>query len=64
MSAPLRPPPALFFRHLKDLRTKGRVEVPAWVQRMAARRCKTLVACRSCHEAIHAGRPTRQPSRI
>jgi hypothetical protein len=27
---------------------------------MAARRRKTLVLCRSCHEAIHAGRPVRQ----
>ncbi|MFK0114218.1 reverse transcriptase domain-containing protein [Streptomyces sp. NPDC091217] len=51
-------------RHLKDLHTRGRADAPAWVQRMAARRRKTLVVCRSCHEAIHAGRPTRQPSRI
>jgi hypothetical protein len=29
--------------------------------RMAARRRKTLVVCRVCHEDIHAGRPTRQP---
>ncbi|WP_345664917.1 hypothetical protein [Streptomyces iranensis] len=51
-------------RRLKDLRSKGRAEVPAWVERMAARRRKTLVVCRICHEAIHAGRPTRQPSRM
>jgi len=25
---------------------------------MAMRRRKTLVICRSCHENIHAGRPT------
>jgi hypothetical protein len=30
------------------------------VKRMAARRRKTLVVCRNCHDAIHAGRPTRQ----
>ena len=28
--------------------------------RRAARKRKTLVTCRACHEAIHAGRPTRQ----
>jgi hypothetical protein len=27
---------------------------------MAARQRKTLVVCRDCHHAIHAGRPTRQ----
>ena len=27
---------------------------------MAARRRKTLVVCRFCHQAIHAGQPTRQ----
>jgi group II intron reverse transcriptase/maturase len=45
-------------RKLADLRIKGRSEKPAWVQIMAARRRKTLVVCRPCHEAIHAGRPT------
>jgi hypothetical protein len=51
-------------RALKDLRTKGRAQPPAWVQRMAARRRKTLIVCRPCHQAIHAGRPTAgQPSR-
>jgi group II intron reverse transcriptase/maturase len=44
-------------RHLKDLqRHRGR-PVPAWVQKMAARHRKTLVACHNCHVAIHAGRP-------
>ena len=47
-------------RHLKDLRRKGRAEQPAWVKQMAARRRKTLIVCRTCHEDIHAGRPTRQ----
>jgi group II intron reverse transcriptase/maturase len=50
-------------RKLADLNMKGRSEKPAWVQRMAARRRKTLVVCQDCHDAIHAGRPTRQFSR-
>ena len=45
-------------RALKDLRAKGRAQPPVWVQRMAARRRKTLIVCRPCHQAIHAGRPT------
>jgi group II intron reverse transcriptase/maturase len=45
-------------RKLADLTIKGRSEKPAWVQIMAARRRKTLVVCRACHEAIHSGRPT------
>jgi hypothetical protein len=47
-------------RKLADLDKPGRKEKPAWVKRMAARRRRTLVVCRSCHDAIHAGRPTRQ----
>ncbi|WP_425343324.1 MULTISPECIES: HNH endonuclease [Pseudofrankia] len=48
-------------RHLADLNKPGRREKPAWVRLKAKRRRKTLVACRPCHEAIHAGRPTTQP---
>jgi group II intron reverse transcriptase/maturase len=48
-------------RALKDLNPKGRQHPPEWVTRMASRRRKTLVVCRTCHEDIHAGRPTRQP---
>jgi group II intron reverse transcriptase/maturase len=47
-------------RRLADLRQKGRKEKPLHVRVMAARRRKTLVLCRECHGAIHAGRPTRQ----
>jgi hypothetical protein len=47
-------------RALKDLKRKGQRERPVWVQIMAARRRKTLVVCRYCHDALHAGRPTRQ----
>ena len=50
-------------RKLADLKKQGRREKPAWVKTMAARRRKTLMVCRDCPEAIHAGRPTRQPQR-
>jgi hypothetical protein len=43
-------------RALKDLKQEGRNEKPAWVLVMAARRRKTLVCCRRCHDDIHAGR--------
>ncbi len=43
-------------RHLRDLQRKGRGELPAWVQKMAARHRKTLVVCSVCHHAIHDGR--------
>lgn len=49
-------------RHLADLNRPGRGERPAWVRLMAMRKRKTLIACRPCHEAIHAGRPTTQPT--
>jgi group II intron reverse transcriptase/maturase len=42
-------------RALKDLTKPGQREKPAWMQQMARRRRKTLVVCRSCHNAIHAG---------
>jgi group II intron reverse transcriptase/maturase len=44
-------------RALKDLRRKGQVERPFWIQVMAARQRKTLVTCRHCHQAIHRGEP-------
>jgi hypothetical protein len=44
-------------RHLVDLNQPGRRDKPAWVKLMAMRRRKTLVVCRACYEAIHAGRP-------
>jgi hypothetical protein len=48
-------------RALKDLNPKGRKQQPEWATRMAARRRKTLLVCRVCHESIHYhGRPTRQ----
>jgi group II intron reverse transcriptase/maturase len=49
-------------RKLADLQTKGRKEKPLHVRIMAARRRKTLVLCRHCHDDLHAGRPlTRKP---
>jgi group II intron reverse transcriptase/maturase len=50
-------------RHLSDLNVRGRATRPAWAQTMAARRRKTLVVCRICHEDIHySGRPSRRNS--
>lgn len=48
-------------RKLADLQKPGRVDKPLWAQVMAARRRKTLIVCRECHQAIHAGKPTRKP---
>jgi hypothetical protein len=45
-------------RKLADLEKPGRKEKPVWVKQMAARRRKTLVVCRKCHEEIHAGKST------
>ena len=50
-------------RALKDLRREGQAERPLWARLMAARRRKTLVVCRACHHAIHAGR-IGQPVRM
>jgi group II intron reverse transcriptase/maturase len=44
-------------RKLADLQVKGQKEKSLWAQNMAARRRKTLVVCRKCHMAIHAGKP-------
>ncbi len=43
-------------RKLKDLNKPGRKPKPAWVQRMAAIRRKTLMVCEECHRAIHEGK--------
>jgi len=45
-------------RKLADLEKPGRREKPAWVKHMAARRRKTLIVCRKCHEQIHVGTST------
>lgn len=47
-------------RALKDLNKYTGREKPTWVINMAARRRKTLILCRMCHEDVHAGRPMRR----
>ena len=47
-------------RRLADLHKPGRKEKPLWIQRMVAYRRKTLVTCRTCHEALHRERPRRR----
>jgi Reverse transcriptase (RNA-dependent DNA polymerase)/Type II intron maturase len=47
-------------RALKDLNRYTGREKPAWVMRMAGRRRKTLVLCRTCHQDIQYGRPVRR----
>jgi group II intron reverse transcriptase/maturase len=42
-------------RKLADLLKDNPADKPPWIKVMAARRRKTLVVCRKCHEAIHAG---------
>lgn len=44
-------------RKLADLTRKGRGEMPRWAKVMAARRRKTLIVCRECHEDIHYDAP-------
>ncbi|WP_338251031.1 hypothetical protein [Dictyobacter halimunensis] len=46
------------FRKLAGLEKPGRKERPVWVKQMAARRRKTWVVCRECHEEIHTGKTT------
>jgi len=46
-------------RKLSDLKVKGQKEKPSWLKVMAAMKRKTLIVCRVCHVAIHAGKPTR-----
>ncbi len=47
-------------RALKDLHVKGRKPRPRWMELMAARQRKTMVACKTCHEDITYGRPMRR----
>jgi hypothetical protein len=48
-------------RALKDLQKYTGREKPEWVKAMAARRRKTLVLCRTCHQDVTYGRPMRRP---
>ena len=47
-------------RALKDLEKYTGREKPLWVKIMAARHRKTLVLCRTCHDDLHAGRPSQK----
>jgi hypothetical protein len=47
-------------RKLADLTRPGRPQ-PTWAQLMAKMRRKTLVVCKPCHTAIHAGQPAAAP---
>jgi translation initiation factor 2 beta subunit (eIF-2beta)/eIF-5 len=47
-------------RALKDLQKYTGREKPDWVKAMAARRRKTLVLCRTCHQDVTYGRPMRR----
>ena len=47
-------------RALKDLKAYDGREKPRWVKIMAARKRKTLVLCRTCHDDLHAGRPLKR----
>jgi group II intron reverse transcriptase/maturase len=48
-------------RKLKDLHKPGRKTRPLWVQVMIARKRKTLVLCKKCHNDLHAGRLDGRP---
>jgi len=47
-------------RALKDLNTYEGRQKPLWVKIMAARRRKTLVLCRTCHQDVQYGRSMRR----
>lgn len=47
-------------RALKDLQKYAGREKPEWVKTMAARKRKTLVLCRTCHQDVTYGRPMRR----
>lgn len=50
-------------RALKDLQPGRKGARPEWVKVMIARRRKTLVVCRACHDGIHSGCPPSTPRR-
>jgi group II intron reverse transcriptase/maturase len=47
-------------RRLTDLTPRPGQPQPAWAQRMAARRRKTIIVCLTCHNSIHSGPTTQQ----
>lgn len=46
-------------RKLADLHKRGRKDRPEWIKQMIARKRKTLVVCRKCHNEIHVGQNPR-----
>ena len=50
-------------RKLADIRQKGCKERPEWMLKMSARKRKTLMVCRQCHEKIQYGRYDGEPLR-
>jgi group II intron reverse transcriptase/maturase len=46
-------------RKMADIQKPGRKSKPDWMKLMSARRRKTMVLCRKCHDDVHAGRPLR-----
>ena len=51
-------------RKLSDVNQKGRKSKPDWIHLMAARKRKTLVLCRKCHDDLHAGRPLNYATKV
>lgn len=47
---------SIIFAFLADIKQQGCKERPEWMKKMSARRRKTLVVCRQCHEKIQYGR--------
>jgi hypothetical protein len=41
---------------LADLRKQGKKPLPLYKRMMSARKRKTLVLCKKCHDDLHAGR--------
>jgi hypothetical protein len=48
-------------RKLSDLKKQGSDPKTGWKALMAKRRRKTLVVCKTCHSAIHSGKPINYP---
>lgn len=48
-------------RKMSDLKKQGSDPKTGWKALMAKRRRKTLVVCKTCHSAIHSGRPIKYP---
>ena len=51
-------------KKLSNLRKQGQKELTGWKALMAARQRKTLVVCKQCHTAIHAGNATNPRSEL